>query len=187
MTTTTNYDAAVHEIAPDLEYRAEFVPQSKSRSAAEKTPSLNWRVTFSRNGRELTTDYRQGIGHLPHYSHAFAKIVVYDNAVREAAETGKSRLREHKNAYDACQADHSHRPGNPIPAPGMAEVLHCLLMDAEAINAGSFEEWASDLGYDTGSRKAEGIYRECLDTALKLRAMLGDETISRLRDALQDM
>lgn len=175
--TTTEYDAAVREIAPDLEYRAEFIPQSKSRNAGDKTPSLNWRVTFSRNGRELVTDYMQGISHLPKTEKAFnPRVIDGDAAIRRAADSGKW------NTTDG------YRPGhNPIPAPGISDVLSCLLLDAQAIDAGTFEEWAGDLGYDTDSRKAEAIYRECLDTGLKLRAMLGDDLISKLRDALQDM
>lgn len=175
---TTNYDAAVTGIAPDLQYRAEFVPQSKSRNAENKDPSLNWRVTFSRGGRELTTDYMQGIGHLPGYQQRGfnAKSIAGDANVRKACEEGRS-----------LGADPWGPLGKKLDAPGVADVLHCLLMDAEVIDAGSFEEWASNYGYDTDSRKAESIYRACLDTALKLRAMLGDDLIGQLREALQDM
>ena len=189
MTTTTDYDAIVREIAPDLEYRAEFVPLSKSRNAGDKNPTLNWRVTFSRAGRELTTDYMQGIGHMPNYEHRFASLVVYDAAVRRAAETGKSMLRSgQKNGYDACRADRSDAVfAKPLPAPSIADVLSCLLLDASAIDAGTFEEWASECGYDTDSRKAEVTYRECVDHGLKLRAMLGDDLMNQLREALQDM
>lgn len=101
---------------------------------------------------------------------------VREIAIKRAAESGKWNT---DAPYD--------RGRTPLPAPSIADVLHSLLMDAEAIDAGSFEEWAGDLGYDTDSRKAEGIYRECLETGLKLRAMLGDEIINRLRDALQDI
>jgi hypothetical protein len=188
-TTTTDYNAAVTALVPDLQYRAEFVPLSQSRNAKEDHPTINWRVTFSRNGRELTTDYGQGVGHLPHYEHRFASLVVYNNAVREACESGKSMLQPgQKNGYDACRADKALKHfAKPIPAPGVADVLHCLLMDADAIDAGSFEEWAQEFGYDTDSRKAETTYRACVEIGLKLRLMLGDELISKLRDALQDM
>lgn len=59
--------------------------------------------------------------------------------------------------------------------PTAADVLSSLLLDATSVeNAGSFEEWARDLGYDPDSRKAEKIYRACERTVPKLRRFLGD-------------
>jgi hypothetical protein len=43
--------------------------------------------------------------------------------------------------------------------PEAADVLDCLASDAaEFENARSFEEWASEYGYDEDSRKAEKVY-----------------------------
>lgn len=178
MTTATDYTAAIREIVPDLEYRAEFVPQSKSRNAGDKSPSLNWRVTFSRNGRTLETDYMQGIGHLPGYDHS-RKDVDYRRYITHVVETGNAL----PPLRDPGKVSRSHH----VDTPTLADVLHCLLIDAEAIDTGSFEEWAENYGYDTDSRKAEGIYRACLEIGLNLCAILGDELISKLREALQDM
>lgn len=58
--------------------------------------------------------------------------------------------------------------------PKAAAVLDCLASDAASIeNAGSFEEWASELGYDEDSRKAERTYRICCDQARQLKEWLG--------------
>lgn len=169
--------------ASGIEYKAEFVPQSKSRNAGNKEPSLNWRITLRKNGRELTTDYMQGIAHLPHYSHAFARNAVYDAAVREACETGKSRIIPHKNAYDAAQGGRAVPVAREIPAPEFADVLYSLVSDAEVLEYSSFDEWAENFGYDTDSRKAEQTYRACLDIALKLRAIVD---LDKAREAFQD-
>jgi hypothetical protein len=59
-------------------------------------------------------------------------------------------------------------------------------MDADAIDHATFADWASDFGYETDSRQAERIYKQCLEIGLKLRAMLGDSTLSELREAAQD-
>lgn len=156
-----------------LEYSAAFIPQSQSRNADEDQPSLNWRVVIAKGGARITTDYGQGVAHLPHYSQQFARLVVYDNAVREACETGKSRLLPRKNnGYDACQEDRHFKTGKPVPPPALVDVLWCLVMDAGVIDYAGFEEWASEYEYDTDSRKAETVYRACLDTALKLRQIL---------------
>ena len=46
--------------------------------------------------------------------------------------------------------------------PTTEDVLDCLASDAGSmINAQTFEDWASELGYDTDSRKAEKIYKAC--------------------------
>jgi hypothetical protein len=61
----------------------------------------------------------------------------------------------------------------PIP-PTAADVLGCLCSDAQGVDHGeTFEDWASDFGYDTDSRKAERIYHECQSIALRLRGFLG--------------
>lgn len=59
--------------------------------------------------------------------------------------------------------------------PKLADVLCSLQMDvSSAVNAGDFEDWASDLGYDTDSRKAEQIYRACLKSADDLAELFGE-------------
>lgn len=169
-----------------LGYKTVFVPQSQSRNAKEKQPSLNWSVKITHGRQELQTDYMQGCAHIPHYAHAFSHLVVYDNAVREACETGKSRIISHKNGYDAAQGDQAFARFTQIPEPALRDVLYSLMMDASAIDYATFEEWAGEYGYDTDSRKAESIYRDCLEISLKLRAMLGDEKLAKLHEMFQD-
>ena len=49
-----------------LTVESEFVPFSQSRNKGEKIPSLNWKVTVKRNGRDvLTVDYTAGCAHCP--------------------------------------------------------------------------------------------------------------------------
>ena len=59
--------------------------------------------------------------------------------------------------------------------PTAAEVLDCLASDASGIeNARSFEDWASEYGYDTDSRKAERIYKVSERQTAKLAQFMGD-------------
>ena len=65
--------------------------------------------------------------------------------------------------------------------PKVASVLDCLASDASSIeNARGFEDWASDFGYDTDSRKAEKTYRTCEHQAKRLRSFLGDDLYDQL-------
>lgn len=54
--------------------------------------------------------------------------------------------------------------------PEVDEVLDCLMSDDT--HGQSFEDWASELGYDTDSRKAERIYHACQKNTEKLRKFL---------------
>lgn len=65
--------------------------------------------------------------------------------------------------------------------PKTDEVLDCLASDASSFeNAGSFESWAGDYGYDTDSRKAERTYRAVEKQTAKLRAFLSPEAFETL-------
>lgn len=59
--------------------------------------------------------------------------------------------------------------------PTASEVLGSLLLDASADDTDSFEEWAAEFGYDTDSRRAEKTYLACVETAKRLRHLLGDD------------
>jgi hypothetical protein len=52
--------------------------------------------------------------------------------------------------------------------PKLDDVLTCLVRDAVG-SAQTFDDWCSDYGYDTDSRKALDIYMACQETAKKLR------------------
>jgi hypothetical protein len=162
-----------------LTVESDFIPFSKSRNKGEKQPSLNWRVRLMRKGKlGIETEYGAGCAHCPSYKQRIGKPS-YDEkrAIDFECETGKA-------ARLMASMDHIIG-GKPIP-PDPADVIHSLVLDGSAIDAGSFESWASDYGYDIDSRKAEAMYRACVDTGLKLRAALGEDGLSKLREAFQD-
>jgi hypothetical protein len=60
--------------------------------------------------------------------------------------------------------------------PTVEDVLDCLASDAAGLeNSRSFEEWASEYGYDTDSRKAERTYKAVERQSKKLRALVADD------------
>ncbi len=159
-----------------------FVPWSQSRNAKEGHPSLNWRVTVKLKDREiLTTDYSYGSGHCP-ASKASVKAMGSQNSVSEHIKWEC----EHGYASTPSETPSLIRgTGKPL-TPNPLDVLHSLVSDAAAIDRRDFEEWAFDLGYNTDSRKAEAVYRACLDIGLRMRAALGDAHLQTLREAFQD-
>jgi hypothetical protein len=74
--------------------------------------------------------------------------------------------------------------GKPVP-PCAADVLFCLLNDRSAVGQ-TFEEWASDYGYDTDSRAAERIYNACIMNANKLDSIFSGGQQAELAELLQD-
>jgi len=71
--------------------------------------------------------------------------------------------------------------------PQIADVTHSLLMDGSPyFDSESFEEWASNFGYDTDSRKAEKMYQECMETGRKLNRAFTAKELETLREAAQD-
>ena len=66
--------------------------------------------------------------------------------------------------------------GNALQGPPeLPDVLDCLASDAAGFdNARTFEEWASEYGYDSDSRKAERIYNTIEEQSEDMRVFLGD-------------
>ena len=86
------------------------------------------------------------------------------------------------SAYSETVCKSKHQ----IPRPDIKDVLYSLILDSNVLNYPEFEEWASDCGYETDSRKAESIYRDCLKNALKMRGSLGESLLAQLSEAFQD-
>lgn len=71
--------------------------------------------------------------------------------------------------------------GHKGQAPTAANVLDCLASDAAGFeNAGSFEDWCGEYGYDSDSRKAERTYKVVERQAAKLNRFLGDSAYKTL-------
>lgn len=149
-----------------LEYTAEFVPQNQPADKV-KHPQLHWRITLKRGRATLTTPYFEGCGHVAK-SENEKNLTPYE--IRRICETGKL-----PPMWTRRQ-----------PAPKLVDVLYCLVLDSDALEHANFESWASDCGYNTDSREAEKTYRACIENALQLRALIGDEHISTLRELFAD-
>jgi hypothetical protein len=163
-----------------LEMGAAFVPFTRSRSATRKLPSLNWRVRLRQlspiDGQEfrgvVETDYTQGWGHVELPKGLDPRSLDGRAFIQYACEHGRYGI--------------GIGVGRRIEPPHIRDVLYSLVTDAMVLDYGSFEDWAPDAGYDTDSRKGEAIYRECLALALKLRNLIGDGGLTKLREAYQD-
>lgn len=166
---------------------AVFVPHSQSRNK-ENEPSLNWRVTLKKGGREvLTADYSQGCAHCP----AYKTPIKFASGARDEYLTRKAIARECETGKIAQK----WAAGSPtildskraIPAPELVDVFYCFLSDSRVLDSRDFADWASDLGMDADSIKAKAIYDACMADALKMRAAFGDKAMSELHELFEGM
>ncbi len=73
------------------------------------------------------------------------------------------------------------KPVNPHPA----DILYCLLSDAEAIDM-SFSNWCDSFGYDEDSRKAFDTYTQCGNIGKQIRKVFSHKQVVELRQMLQN-
>lgn len=181
--TTTDHKATIQALidALDLSMTAKFVP-TKQPAAEVPHPKLHWSCLLTRGRQRMTTSYHQGVGHVQGYQQAYDKSPY----IKERKETAYRMTCEEGRLYKYDQALAYYRPIGKQPAPDLIDVLYCLVMDSDVLDHGGFEEWASDYGYDSDSREAERTYRLCVEQSLKLRTLVGQDGLEKLRDAYQD-
>ncbi len=165
-----------------IEYTATFIPFSESRNKGEKLKSLNWLVTLRKGHQEIKTDYMQGQGHVKGYKSKMGGMTMYE---KEDQDTRLEKACEEGRWVTAILSTGSVFT-KPHPGPLLKDVLYSLVMDSDALDYPTFEDWADCFGYDTDSRSGEKVYRACLEIALKMRAMFGDAGLEKLREVFQD-
>lgn len=166
-----------------LTYTATFVP-TKQPAGTVPHPQLHWLCTLTKGKRHISIPYHQGCAHVIGYQHYHKNQYekrLHDEMIRAACENGKyvrdkrAWLGEIYTQFKAAQPD-----------PKLADVLYCLVMDADVLNTSGFEEWAENLGYNTDSREAEKMYRQCIEQSLQFKNLIGQAALDTLREAFQD-
>lgn len=183
--TNTNRNQELSELGFALEIingpRGEVERQADNKS----WPHIAYRVRLVFDKHEvLETDYNLGIGHvdiskplLRLSDDEAAMLRVWRN--RPGVEFKDKLLQARVAALAARQQK---------VVPQLDAVLYSLLMDGEAFfNAQSFEDWASELGYDKYSRKSEAIYKACDDIGRKIAARVSDKVLAKAQDIVRDL
>jgi hypothetical protein len=169
-----------------ITYSYRFVPHSQSSNASGDTLTLNWVVALTNGKTTYETEFHKGTGHLRYpWNSPYAVMNAQQKtgtqaALKDAAETGR--------APDIRLDGRGVVVGGdlPFPDPSLDEVLWCLVQDAGARHFESFDAWAAEHGYDSDSRKAEAVYRACMECAKALLKLFAGETELQRISALVD-
>ena len=86
----------------------------------------------------------------------------------------RNYIKNHIDYNFIYNIDNIHYPVPPSPY----DILACL----EKYDYESFEDFCSQLGYDTDSRNAERIYNNCHEQYLQLCSLYNEEEMKMLRD-----
>ncbi len=156
--------AYIAELGITAEIKANGVHETQGKGKDDK-PWLHfrWNCAVTRSGKAIGgnhwtanfDDYKTGIGNatcMEKRSPSSESFQIY-----ELAKKGQiHRFTDPQTRLDAC------RYLKP-KAPDLADILGSYARDyVDANRAGSFEDFAAEMGYDEDSRKAEDIYRACL-------------------------
>ncbi len=81
---------------------------------------------------------------------------------------------------------HGFKSAKQIPKlADLKPTAYDVLAAIDHYQPGSFEEWCSDMGCDTDSRKAFGIYQLCLDLWSKTSRFFSAEELEKLQELAQ--
>lgn len=166
------------ELSQKLKTMPEFGLTHNHIALEEKTESMRadgigqkftylqdkWAVTVFYNGKHYTTEYFAGIGNRKPQSWAQKDRQGYYNKLSGDFKTEK----------EACKAEWLK-----LVPPTLPDVMSCLLSDGRRAE-GTFEDFCSELGLDTDSRKALDTYLACQATRNGMIKMLGRELFEEL-------
>lgn len=167
--------------------------------------SAFWIATITAGRGYMTVQYREGEGNF--IKQRFGKLCIddsrlindfkefyLDNCVRNDAVRWFECNQMNRFLSEFARKERVKKVGTKggigklqLVPPAPADLLYCLCMEYDVMDSGGYEEWARDYGYDPDSRKAEKIYKLCMEQSLKLRSVLGEKRINELRELTQDM
>ena len=123
--------------------------------------AVHFQVCVTRDTRHYAVEYSAGPGCVEHWARE-------QKGVRPWSRDLRAPRKSVAYAEGLAKASKAYKP-DP------ADVLQSLQVDCSVSYHDTFEDWASEFGYDLDSRKAERTYDACRKTAKAMRDVLGAE------------
>ena len=170
--TAARYGITIETSAP----RGEVEPAQSKES--KPWPHIAYDVTIKRNGKLVWSGpYKLGVGHVKGFPHG--RLSMYDWQRLDPAYEAGMKYDETAGARIA-----ENLAKKQEVTPQLDDVLSSLLMDGVAyFDAQAFEDWCSDYGYDTDSRRAESTWKACDEIGRNLARAFTAQELEELREA----
>lgn len=157
----------------------------------DEWPNILYNVTFSKGGRNLTTEYRLGVGHVSWKSFRMGTLMAFcgNSPVRGLTADEESlinaKLRNPSASFKnkALEASAAAKLAYAQKlAPKPYEVLAAICDDGFSAHVESFDGYAGNYGMDTDSIKARRIYDFCGDLYHKVAALIGADNVVKFAE-----
>lgn len=161
-----------------VEIELQEVPENPSMDDSREK-MINYYVILKREGRSMTLYFSTGLGWVEKRSALkpgtglSAPMVSYDKKNKRFIQSDFSGKKREADEFGWGGSKYR------IKKPTVADVLDCLASDASGADE-SFEDWASNYGYDTDSRSAERTYQTIQKQVKELRQLLGRDALNEL-------
>lgn len=141
----------------------------------------HWLCLLKNGGRSMPVPYSQGSGHRRWKMNARKDARLMSLIPSELADIKPGERVQPIYGRRTIHLDAMREALTEPTPPDLAGVLECLASDASGYDSAlDFDDWASNYGFDTDSRKAEQSYRVTGDQSKRLRHLLGDAAYAEL-------
>ena len=147
------------------EFKTVFLKHDKYFDDDKETRDI-YEITLKRGEREYKFKFGQSITNSGRYSIFTGNSVIKTNDNNE-----RNRL---KQKYSLGEGKINEEQEEPSPY----DVLCCLTK----YEPGTFENFCSDFGYDTDSRKAEKIYKSVVEEYNNLKVLYSDKELEEMSE-----
>lgn len=140
----------------------------------DKEPRDVYTVTLSRGSRSYTFNFGNSLNDSGFYYTKGVKKYPIDRKYLNAPNLVSVIKRADWDFQNNGKSDTIHRPVEPTAY----DILACL----QKYEVGTFEDFCSNFGYDTDSRKAEKIYKAVLNEYAQLCTLYTDAEMEQMQE-----
>jgi hypothetical protein len=150
----------------------------------DEWPNILYNVTFSKDGRNLSTEYRLGVGHVNWKDVKFGTCNLgrltadQESAVYTIQRNPGAQLKN--KALWASTAANIARIQKVAPKP--YEVLAAICQDGQDAHGESWDNYAGNFGMDADSIKGRKTYDFCCDLYHQVTALIGAANVAKFAE-----
>lgn len=145
-------------------------------------PCIAYDMTFIKGNARFKVEYHLGVGHVkyPNTNSLLSYRLTLDEeaCLRTKQRNPSANMKDKQLEASLAVKLATIQKVQPVPS----EVLATVAREGLEVMQQDFEEWASNLGFDSDSIKAKGIYDTCTENYRKLLKILNHEQVEKFAD-----